>query len=115
MGYALKNVVAKERAYKGATQQVYEYLAERYNDEYLCTWVSVGTITRDTDLSRRSVQYALRRLEADQRISAHDDNTGGGQWVSSDGVRHGMTTRWTVYAAGGREEWEIRSDKRKRA
>ena len=34
MGYALRNVIANERAYIGSTQVAYEFLAQSFNEDY---------------------------------------------------------------------------------
>src|SRR5262245_27918433 len=54
----------------GSATAVLRDLADRANDTGVC-WPSVSTIGADTSLSRRTVQRALRRLEAENLLRVH--------------------------------------------
>jgi len=46
------------------------YLADRYNDDERAAWPSVGTISRVTELSERTVRRAIHELLEDGLIQA---------------------------------------------
>ena len=97
-GLRLKNAVQQSTRYKGMTKIVYLYYSEKYNFDIGYSWVGVDRCASDLGINKRTVQRALRQLEADKRIAPYEKgNYGGGQWWDKDG-RHGQTTRWIVVA-----------------
>ena len=60
--------VLKSSEATGGERLVLLSLADHARDDGSMAWPSVATIARDARLSRRAVQSALRRLEADGRI-----------------------------------------------
>lgn len=54
----------KVKAGNGSNKLVLFLLADKYNDDYNVAWPSVQWLADHTELSRRTVQRALRDLEA---------------------------------------------------
>ena len=62
MSIKLQEAVTKHSASRGAARYVLSQLAARANKEGIC-WPHIRRICEDTGLSRRSVFYALKRLQ----------------------------------------------------
>jgi DNA-binding transcriptional regulator YhcF (GntR family) len=65
------NWALEVRAGNGTNKLVLMILADRYNEEFECAWPAVQWIADRAELSRRTVQRALRDLEL-QGLIIHD-------------------------------------------
>lgn len=63
-------------------RSVYMYLKDRTNTRGEC-WPAISTLCRDLQLSRRTVQRALRELEADGFLSTARRHRENGSHTSS--------------------------------
>ena len=95
MAYRLREAIYQHSTYSRTITAVWAYLADRSSIKHGYSWVGVKTMAHDLRVGVRSVQYALRKLEADRRIEAVADNKGGHMQPDSKG-RTGRTTRWKV-------------------
>jgi DNA-binding transcriptional ArsR family regulator len=70
----------------GPAAAVLRDLADRANDKAAC-WPSVATIAKATGYSKRTVQYALRRLEAENLIRTRYTGRGNLYLLAVPGVQ----------------------------
>jgi DNA-binding transcriptional ArsR family regulator len=75
-----------QRGLGGPAAAVLRDLADRANSEAMC-WPSVAKIAEATGYSRRTVQRALRRLEADKLIATRRTGSGSRYLLALEGGR----------------------------
>jgi len=70
----------------GPASAVLRDLADRANDKAAC-WPSVATIAKSTGYSRRTVQYALRKLETEKLLATRRTGRGNLYLLAVPGVQ----------------------------
>ena len=107
--WQLKEAIKRAGLYKGWTQSIYVELADRYKEERGYEFASQETLSKSLGCSVKSLERALKTLEADGRIEALQARKGGGLYRDAKtGKLHGRSTRWKVYWPG--VESDIMSD-----